>query len=90
MSPAPPAAAADAGAAGPPPVRWRVEVDRGRCLGSGVCAALAPRTFALDDEHHATAPREVNADPAVLQAACACPVEAITLVEAKTGRVLIP
>lgn len=61
-------------------LRWRVTVDRTRCVGSGLCAGVAPGAFWLDERRRSrpvgewTAPSE-----AVLEAAEGCPVEAIAI-----------
>lgn len=57
-----------------------VAVDRSQCIGNGVCVALAPRAFTLDDSMKA-----VVLDPAaepelnLFAAAEACPTQAIYL-----------
>ncbi|MEU1667954.1 ferredoxin [Streptomyces sparsogenes] len=60
--------------------RWYVEVDRGVCIGSGLCASTAPGGFRLDAtrQAHPVAP-ETDASEAVLAAAEGCPVEAIAI-----------
>jgi ferredoxin len=63
-------------------VRPLITVDRQLCMGSGVCVAFAPATFAHDDDTKA-----VVVDPAgdpmtdIKAAAEGCPTGAITLVE---------
>ncbi|WP_406211886.1 ferredoxin [Streptomyces decoyicus] len=71
--------------------RWQVEVDRGVCIGSGLCAAAAPEGFRLDTarQSHPAAP-ETDADESVLAAAEGCPVEAITLTVAGSGEAVFP
>ncbi|MFI7104339.1 ferredoxin [Streptomyces sp. NPDC050161] len=71
--------------------RWRVEVDRGVCIGSGMCAGAAPDGFRLDSarQSHPVAP-EADAAENVLAAAESCPVEAITLTLADSGEVVFP
>ncbi|MBT2387824.1 ferredoxin [Streptomyces sp. ISL-11] len=70
---------------------WRVTVDRGLCVGSGLCAATAPGAFRLDAARrsHPVA-RETGASEAVLTAAENCPVEAIALALAATGEPVFP
>lgn len=60
---------------------WHIEVDGQTCIGSGMCAALAPDLFALDGEY--AHPLADNVDPAevVLDVADSCPVMAITVTE---------
>ena len=71
--------------------RWRVEVDRARCIGSGMCAGTAPGRFVLDQGQRSSPTAAVMpADEAVYDAAVSCPVEAITLSEAGAGRTVFP
>ncbi|MET9294226.1 ferredoxin [Streptomyces sp. NPDC003077] len=74
-----------------PDDRWRVEVDRGVCVGSGMCVATAPDRFRLDAARQSrpTEP-EADAGEALLAAAESCPVEAISLTRAKTGEPVFP
>ncbi|MFI1201548.1 ferredoxin [Streptomyces sp. NPDC020883] len=62
------------------PERWRVTVDRGVCIGSGLCAGTAPERFRLDTarQSHPVEPETEPVDT-VLTAAEGCPVEAITI-----------
>jgi ferredoxin len=70
---------------------WRVRVDRGRCLGSGMCAGTAPGRFELDDTQHSRPTSEVvPEDDDVHDAATCCPAQAITLTDTTTGRVVYP
>ena len=71
--------------------KWRVVVERAVCIGSGICAATASHRFALGADRHALPVQElVDPDAAVLDAARACPVEAIVIVEAGSGRAVFP
>ena len=62
----------------------RVEVDRDRCVGSGVCESLAPAVFELDDDGvlviHSSEPDEGQLD-AVHDAVQSCPTRALSLTE---------
>lgn len=71
--------------------RWAVEVDRGLCIGSGMCVNHAPAGFALDTARQSrpVAP-ETDADERVLAAAEGCPVEAILITLADSGEVVFP
>jgi ferredoxin len=60
---------------------YRIEIDRSLCSGFGACAELAPEVFDVDDSGTATARAGHSDDPAVLDAAAACPMAAITVVE---------
>lgn len=61
--------------------QWRVSVDATRCIGSGLCAASAPRHFTLQGSHATAVQDLVDPDEAVTDAAECCPVEAITVEE---------
>ena len=62
----------------------RVVVDRDLCEANGICAALAPEVFDLDDEDylHIVAPEVPpgRAD-AVRRAVASCPKQALRLAE---------
>ncbi|WP_030196852.1 ferredoxin [Streptomyces sp. NRRL S-87] len=70
--------------------RWRVEVDRGVCIGSGMCVNHAPDGFSLDSarQSHPVA-ADTDANEPVLTAAEGCPVEAITITLA-SGEAVFP
>lgn len=67
---------------------WRVTVDRGRCMGSGICTALAPGLFRMDGERSHGPDGECAPDESLVDAADSCPAGAITVVE--DGRVIGP
>ncbi|KEF07526.1 ferredoxin [Streptomyces rimosus] len=71
--------------------RWYVEGDRGVCIGSGMCVATAPGGFELDAarQSHPVRP-ECAASDDVLAAAEGCPVEAISVTDARTGEAVFP
>jgi ferredoxin len=69
---------------------WLVTVDGGRCTGSGICASLAAAHFTYRDGRSASPPGPVPPDDDVVAAAECCPMEAITVTEQGTGRVLHP
>lgn len=58
---------------------WKVEVDGGMCIGSGMCASLMPETFALDGATARAIAETVEPDETVLDAADSCPAMAITV-----------
>jgi ferredoxin len=68
---------------------WKVTVNRNACLGSGVCAATAPRHFRLDDGKSRTIQDDIEPDDLVLDVANTCPAEAISVNDA-AGRRLAP
>ncbi|MBO0867239.1 MAG: ferredoxin [Micromonosporaceae bacterium] len=67
---------------------WRVAVGPA-CIGSASCVALSPALFALGEDKRSHPVRaEIEPDGAALDAAFACPVEAITVTDQETGRVV--
>ncbi|MEE1818348.1 ferredoxin [Streptomyces sp. NPDC090082] len=71
--------------------RWRVEVDRSVCIGSGLCVNHAPDGFRLDTarQSHPAEP-ETDAGERLLAAAEGCPVEAILITLADGGEPVYP
>ncbi|WP_031170665.1 ferredoxin [Streptomyces durhamensis] len=63
----------------------RIEVDRERCVGAGMCALTAPEVFTQDDDgfSEVLAGRESAAGehPMVREAVRACPVSAVALLD---------
>ena len=60
---------------------YRIEIDRSLCSAYGTCVDLAPGIIELDDDLVAIALVEETDAQAVVDAARACPMAAITLVE---------
>jgi ferredoxin len=60
---------------------YRIVIDGSVCSGFGDCADLAPDVFELDTHGKALLRVGASADPAVLEAAAACPMGAISVVE---------
>lgn len=60
---------------------YRIMIDRSLCSGFGACAELAPDVFEVDDGGLVSLRVGTSPDPAVLEAAAACPMAAITVVE---------
>ena len=60
---------------------YRIVIDRSLCSGFGACAELAPDTFEVDDGGLVSLRVGTTVDPAVLEAADACPMGAIFVVE---------
>lgn len=69
----------------------RIEVDHGLCVGNAMCVATAPGVFAHNERRQSTVV-DAGGDPAarVLEAAASCPVSAIRVTDAETGRTLFP
>jgi ferredoxin len=60
---------------------YRIIIDRSLCSGFGSCAELAPEVFELDGEGLASVRIGTSDDAAVLDAASACPMAAISVIE---------
>ncbi|MFK0229992.1 ferredoxin [Streptomyces sp. NPDC090303] len=59
---------------------WTVHADRHLCLGSGICASIAPDVFDVRGEYvHVDRHETHEGDQRVLAAAELCPVFAITV-----------
>ncbi|MER7703959.1 ferredoxin [Kitasatospora sp. NPDC097605] len=74
-----------------------VQVDRDRCIGSGMCALTAPGSLALGADGLARPLREQPTGaagepltPELADAVDYCPVEALTLYGARDGRRISP
>jgi ferredoxin len=66
-----------------------VRVDHDLCIGNAMCREAAPATFAADDSGQSvvTDPEASSLD-SLLDAAAMCPVGAVLVLDAKTGRAL--
>ena len=61
---------------------YKIRIDRSLCTGYGECIGIAPEGFALgDDRVSFVLDPEGNDDELILDAARACPVDAITLID---------
>ncbi len=60
---------------------YRITIDRSLCSGFGSCADLAPEIFEVDDGGLVSLRRGTSDDPSVLDAAAACPMAAISIIE---------
>ncbi|WP_377268573.1 ferredoxin [Peterkaempfera sp. SMS 1(5)a] len=68
-----------------------VRVDRERCVGTGLCAGAAPGDFELGPDGKSRPLRDTTApSDGLSEAAEYCPVEAITVLDAATGRRVAP
>ncbi|KAB1912774.1 MULTISPECIES: ferredoxin [unclassified Micromonospora] len=69
---------------------WRLHVDPTRCIGSGICAGVAPGHFVLVDGLSRPVAERIAADESVLDAAESCPLEAIVVSEVDSLRRIAP
>lgn len=69
---------------------WQVSVNDD-CIASGSCLGIAPQRFALGDDgrSHPTS-TVIEQDAAVLDAAASCPMEAISVRDARSGEPIDP
>lgn len=64
----------------------RIEVDVPNCIGCGSCTAFAMRTFIINDDLVVELTGELDDLDSLLSAADACPVYAITVIDADGAR----
>lgn len=69
---------------------WRVSVDPDTCIGSGICAGLAPGLFVLVNGVSEPIEPAIRPAPAAIDAAESCPVEAIAVRDAADGHLVAP
>ena len=71
--------------------KLRITVDTNVCVGNAMCEHFASNTFALNDDRqsHVIDPDGDTSD-VIVEAAEACPVSAITVIDAETGEQLFP
>ncbi|MEU9824692.1 ferredoxin [Micromonospora chersina] len=71
-------------------MEWRLHVDPTRCIGSGICAGVAPQHFVLVDGLSRPVAERIAADESVLDAAESCPLEAIVVSDLDNLRRIAP
>lgn len=71
--------------------KWTVTVDRNLCIGAASCVAVAPKTFALDNEAKAIILPTANEElpDTIMDSAKACPTAAI-IIHDETGKQIFP
>jgi len=71
--------------------KYRVVVDKDKCIGAGSCVNLAGLTFRLGDDNKVELiDQDGNGDEEKLVAAQACPVMAIKIINTATGETVWP
>ena len=65
---------------------YRITIDPLLCSGYGSCLEEAPAIFLLDSNGFAVARLGETDNPAVIDAARACPMGAITVIDTMTGK----
>jgi ferredoxin len=64
----------------------RIVVDRRKCAGEAICVGIAPEVFDLDEEQIAVVINPEGTDyDTIMEAAQACPQDAISVIDADTG-----
>jgi len=70
--------------------KYKIKIDKDKCIGCGTCSAIAPKTFKLDTNNKAkVVDPEGDDDKTILQAAQSCAVLAIELKD-KDGKKVFP
>ena len=71
--------------------KLKITVDRDECIGDGLCAEEAPKTFELDDDAKAVVLEDsTDQRECILEAGKVCPVDAIIIEDKDTGEKLCP
>jgi ferredoxin len=70
--------------------RWRLSVDPEACVSSANCVDIAHGRFALTKSGARPVDAEIDPDDDVVDAAEACPMQAIRIVQLGTDRVIAP
>lgn len=70
--------------------KYRVKVNRPKCIGAASCVAIAPKVFGLDDKNLAYVISEDELDDIKLLAAQSCPTAAIIVEDIETGKQVWP
>lgn len=60
---------------------WQLNVDQQTCMGTGMCAGMAPDLFELDDRTAKPIKPDIEPAEQALDAADQCPTQAITVLE---------
>ena len=71
--------------------KLQIIVDRDLCIGAASCVGVAPEVFELDaDDTSVVINPEGADDETIVQAAQACPQDAISLKDKETGQQIYP
>jgi len=69
----------------------KIVVDRSKCIAASNCIGMAPKVFALDGQKKAFVVDARGAgEETLIEAAEACPTEAILLYDENTGEKIFP
>lgn len=71
--------------------RYKVVIDKDKCIGTGSCVNLSSLTFRLGIDGKAELiDQDGNSDEEKLLAASACPMSAIKVINSETGETVWP
>lgn len=71
--------------------KYKVIIDKNKCIGAGTCTSLAGLTFRIGDDGKAELiDQDGNSDEEKLLAAQACPNFAIKVINSATGETVWP
>jgi ferredoxin len=71
--------------------KYKVEIDREKCIGATTCTALAGLTFKMgEDGKVEIIDQDGNSDDEKLTAAQSCPVMAIKIINSETEEIIWP
>jgi ferredoxin len=63
-------------------VKYKIKIDKSKCIGCGTCVALAANTFEMGSDMKVKVKKQDgDDDKTILQAAQSCPTQAIELKE---------
>lgn len=73
------------------PEEVEVTINNDECIGCGACETEAPETFEMNDEAKAALKEPPHDNPEfIIEAAQACPTEAIIVTNKATGEKIVP
>lgn len=71
--------------------KYIIEIKKDLCIGAATCVAIAPNTFKLNEDNKAIfIEAEWEDDDVIMAAAQSCPVFAIIIRDAATGKQIFP
>lgn len=71
--------------------KYIIELKRDICIGAASCVAIGPETFGLDDQNKVIfVESDWDEEDLILAAAQSCPVFAIIIKDAETGKQIFP
>jgi ferredoxin len=71
-------------------MKYKISVDKDKCIGAASCIGIAPKTFKLEDDVALVVDQAGDDQDAQLLAAQSCPTGAIKITDQETGEQLWP